>query len=108
MGKFLENVASLFDKIAKDQDYSEAEKDYLFLCNVRSSVYVAIVIALIEIWMLLQVATGEISQDGTRPMIWVIEHTVSYIVLLTTSVLMLLYSILSDKKLNTTASKQKS
>ncbi|MBR3732044.1 MAG: hypothetical protein IKN25_05295, partial [Spirochaetales bacterium] len=90
MSKVFGKIKSVVGYIIKDQRYSKAETDYLFLCNVRSSVYVAIVIALLEIWMLIQVMTGVISQDGTRPMIWVIEHTVSYIVLLLTSIIMLL------------------
>ncbi|MBR6199394.1 MAG: EAL domain-containing protein [Spirochaetales bacterium] len=93
MSKVFGKIKSVVGYIIKDQRYSKAETDYLFLCNVRSSVYVAIVIALLEIWMLIQVMTGEISQDGTRPVMWVIEHTVSYIVLLLTSVMMLLYSV---------------
>ncbi|MBP5706332.1 MAG: hypothetical protein J6W76_03525, partial [Spirochaetales bacterium] len=92
MSKF--NIKSKFDKIKADLNYSQSVKDYLFLCNVRSSVYVAVVIAALEIWMLIQVIIGNVSHDGTRPLVWVIEHTASYIVLLLTSVIMLIYSIL--------------
>ena len=94
MSKFFQNVKTKFEKIKADLRYSQSVKDYLFLCNVRSSVYVGVVIALLEIWMLTQVMTGDVSQDGTRPTIWVIEHIASYIVLLLTSVAMLIYSVL--------------
>ena len=73
--------------------YSSYVKDYLFTSNVRSSIYLSIVISVLEICMLIMVVLGIILKDGEQTFLWILHHTISYIILLTTSVFMLLYSI---------------
>ena len=73
--------------------YSSYVKDYLFTSNVRSSIYLSIVISVLEICMLIMVVLGIILKDGDQTFLWILHHAISYIILLTTSVFMLLYSI---------------
>lgn len=75
-----------------DLIYSSYVKDYMFSANARSSVYVGIVVAAVEIWMLVTVITGTINSDGYRGWTWVLHHIAAYSALLLTSVLMLVYS----------------
>lgn len=74
-------------------NYSPYVKDYLFRSNVMSSIYVSIVVAAFEIWMLITTITGTIFSDGQRSFIWLTKHIISYIVLLATAVIMFIYSV---------------
>ena len=74
--------------------YSSYVKDYLFTANVRSSVYVGAMVAALEIWMLITAITGTISSDGYRDAHWVLNHIISYITLLVTAIMMLIYAFL--------------
>lgn len=94
MSKFLQKIKSGFDTIIANLHYSQSVKDYLFLCNVRSSVYVSLVVAALEIWMLISVILGTVTSDGARSMMWIVKHTVAYVILLITAIIMLVYSIL--------------
>lgn len=74
-------------------NYSSFVKDYLFRSNVTSSIYLSVVVIVLEIWMLFNIITGAVFKDGHRSLVWIIQHTSSYIILLATAVIMLVYSI---------------
>ena len=73
--------------------YTAYVKDYLFRSNVVSSIYVSIIVAVLEIWMLITIFTGQIFSDGQRSFLWLIQHEAAYIILLLTAIAMLIYSI---------------
>lgn len=93
MKNFINKVKIYFQRRFPNLFYSQYVKDYLFLSNVKSSIYVSTVIAALEIWMLITVITGTITSDGARSFIWIVEHTASYFLLLITAVVMFVYSI---------------
>ncbi len=97
MAQFFQTAKEKIVCFVKMKHYTEPVKDYLFLCNVRSSVYVALVIAALEIWMLVAVISGAIHGDGRHDFVWVLQHTVAYIVLLLTAIVMLIYSLLYQR-----------
>ena len=59
-------MISLYNLIKKIKDslkkynYSPFVKDYLFTSNVRSSVYVSAIVALLEVWMIFLMILGVI------------------------------------------------
>ena len=74
-------------------NYSSYVKDYLFRANVTSCIYLSIVVVVLEIWMLINIISGAVFKDGRRSFVWIMQHTSSYIILLGTAVIMLIYSI---------------
>ncbi|MBQ2551718.1 MAG: EAL domain-containing protein [Treponema sp.] len=93
MGKIFIKVKNAFFKRFTTLNYSKYVKDYLFRSNTVSSIYVSIVVAALEIWMIITVFTGTIFSDGTRTFWWLIQHTALYIVLLMTAIIMFIYSV---------------
>ena len=77
--------------------YTPYVKDYLFMSNVRSSIYLSTVISILEIFMLIFVFSGNVTRDRKLSEAWIFNHIVAYIVLLITSVSILIYSILYIK-----------
>ena len=92
--KLKQKIIERYKKAYKKFHYSKYVSDYLFTSNVRSSIYLGIMVAVLEIWMLISVISGAITSDGERGFLWIIQHTYSYITLLVTALLMLIYSIL--------------
>ena len=84
----------VYRKHLPDLVYSSYVKDYMFLANVRSSVYVGAVVAALEIWMLVTAITGTISSDGYMGGVWIVRHIAAYLILLATAVIMLVYAFL--------------
>ncbi|MCR5187899.1 MAG: EAL domain-containing protein [Treponema sp.] len=81
-------------KALKKYKYSIFVKDYFFTSNVRSSIYLSIIVAIFEIFMLGMMISGIIRKAGHTDINYLIGHTLAYIILLTTSLVMLVYSIL--------------
>ncbi|MCR5401280.1 MAG: GGDEF domain-containing phosphodiesterase [Treponema sp.] len=77
--------------------YTPYVKDYLFMSNVRSSIYLSTVISILEIFMLIFVFSGNVTRDRKLSETWIINHIISYIILLVTSVSILIYSLLYIK-----------
>lgn len=69
---------------------TEAEKFYFDRANTKASIYMSIVVASLEIWMILR--TFGIIADSSRSAEWVVTHISAYIILLTSAAIMLLYS----------------
>lgn len=77
----------------KKYKYSPFVKEYLFTANVRASFYVSIIVALLEIWMLILMILGIIQNSNSYTHQWIVTHTLSYIGLLSISLVMLFFSI---------------
>ena len=92
--KLSQKIKERYKKAYKKLRYSKYVSDYLFTSNIRSSIYLGIMVAVLEIWMLISVISGAISSDGEQGFIWVLQHTYAYIALLVTALLMLVYSVL--------------
>ncbi len=86
----IEKVKEFF----KGQKRSPFVRDYLLTANARSSVYVSAIVAALEIWMLAMMLFGVIADSENYSRQWLVAHTVAYILLLATSVVLLVYSIL--------------
>ena len=92
----MDRILSFLRKIKRKLpgfNYSSYVKDYLFRANVTSCIYLSVVVCILEIWMLFNIIIGAVFKDGHRSFIWIIQHTSSYIVLLVTAIIMLIYSI---------------
>lgn len=94
MRKLIRIIKDKFLELFPGLNYSSYVKDYLFLSNMRSSIFVGSVVSIFEIWMLITVISGAITSDGERDFYWVLKHAFSYIILLLTALAMLVYAIL--------------
>jgi len=61
--------------------------------NFRSSIYMSVVIIVLEVWMLLSLLKRWIAGDPTRTRLWFIQHFAWYMILLTAAVCMLVYAV---------------
>ncbi len=69
-------------------------REYLFTANARASIYVSVLVAVLEIWMLVMMFTGVIQDAGNTNVRWLVAHTIAYVSLLASAIIMLVYSIL--------------
>ncbi len=77
--------------IRKNSEYVE---NYLRNANIKSSIYMSVVIIVLEIWMILRTLIKYvILSDKSRSFTWIVQHFYSYFILLTIAVVMLLYSM---------------
>lgn len=88
-------------KLSKSTPFT---KEFLFRADLRSSIYIGILVSVLEIWMIISAFTTKGDVAVTRDFYWIITHLSSYIFLLLTATLVLTYSILylQGKKLNKT------
>ena len=70
--------------------------DHLDFSNMRTSLYMASVIALLEVWMIFNIF-GEM-KTGMRTRGWIAGHLSFYIVLLVSSLIILVYSVIHLRK----------
>ena len=69
-------------------------KKYLFDANITSSIYMSVVVIVLEIWMILRTLIKYvILSDKSRDFTWIVQHFYSYVILLTMGILMLIYAI---------------
>lgn len=87
------NFVRKIQNFLKKYKYSPFVKDYLFAANVHSSIFVSIIVAGLEIWMLILMILGVIQNSNNYSQQWIITHTWAYIGLLTISLVMLFYSL---------------
>ncbi len=89
--------SSLFSKVKdsfKSLKRTPFVRDYLLTANARSSVYVSAIVAALEICMLAMMIFGIIEDSENYTREWLISHTIAYISLLATAIVLLTYSIL--------------
>ncbi|MBE6354899.1 EAL domain-containing protein [Treponema sp.] len=68
--------------------------DYLFASNIRSAIFVSVIVAVMEIWMLIMMFSGVIKNSNNYTISWLLTHTAAYGILLISSIIMLVYSVL--------------
>lgn len=93
----MNDSSSLMGKIKrffKEKEYSPFVKEYLFTINARSSIFVSVIVAVLEIWMLIMMICNVIENSGNYSREWLVTHTIAYISLLASSIVMLVYSAL--------------
>lgn len=87
MRKFIQKI------IKNSFNLSPYVKNYIFESNVRSGIFVGIVVSILEIWMLISaIYTLAFTYTGSA-FSWWLHHLISYCVLLATAITMLMFSI---------------
>ena len=66
----------------------------MFTSNIRSAIFVSVIVAVIEVWMLIMMFSGVIEDSNNYTAAWLITHTIAYTVLLVSSIITLVYSVL--------------
>ncbi|MBR1536772.1 MAG: EAL domain-containing protein [Treponema sp.] len=89
-----QKLITKFKHHLKNYNYTPFVKDFFFISNIRSSIYVSVIVAIIEIWMLIMMISGIIKNSENYSFHWLFFHTISYTVLLAISLIMLVYSAL--------------
>ncbi|WP_034785748.1 putative bifunctional diguanylate cyclase/phosphodiesterase [Eubacterium xylanophilum] len=100
MDKAGENMKKDFKKLIGLTRHSEHVNNYFFDCDVRASVFMSAVVAVLEIIMII--LAFKLERVGLKDMDWVVVHIISYIVLFAAAVSVLVYGIqyIRGKKLN--------
>ena len=73
--------------------------DFFDASNIRSSLYVASVVVVLELWMICSTLFFQFVGDLNRSDKWLFTHLISYSVLLISALVLLIYSILHLKKI---------
>ena len=77
------------------QKYSNYINDFFDKSNIKSSIIVSSVVIVLEIWMILSTL---ITQLDKRSLDWILSHLVCYVLLLTSALILFIYSYLHKKK----------
>ena len=81
------------------EKYSKYANEYFDHSNIRSSLYVASIVVVLELWMICSTLFFQYLGDLNRSSQWLITHIVSYVILLISALILLIYSILHQKKI---------
>ncbi|MBR1567638.1 MAG: EAL domain-containing protein [Lachnospiraceae bacterium] len=68
-------------------------RQYFFESNIRSSLYMTVVVIVLEVWMIFNMLKMMITGNPPRTTTWFIQHGISYATLLVTGVALLIYAI---------------
>lgn len=68
-------------------------RDFFFAANIRASVYMCVLIILLESWMIIRLLSRQLSGIDIRTTEYYISHYLDYGLLLTSGALMLIYDI---------------
>ncbi len=71
--------------------HTEYERNYLDDTNTSASVYMSVVVIVLETWMILRLIG--VAADGSRTAEWIISHFIAYFILWVSAVAVLAYSI---------------
>ena len=63
------------------ESYSPYVDDYFEKSNVRSSVYLSLVIMALELWMIVSAVVRHLTGSSRRTPEWLFKHITSYIIL---------------------------
>ena len=77
---------------------TEYVDEYFTIANFRSSIYMSIVIIVLELWMLVSLCYRWFTGDDSRTIMWYFEHLVWYLVFLFTAIVMIRISVRYLKK----------
>ena len=91
-----------FDSLKKFlgiEKFTKYTNEYFDRSNIRSSFYVASIIVVLEFWMICSTLFFQYLGDLNRSTSWLVTHLVSYFVLFLSAVVLLIYSILHQKKI---------
>ena len=88
----------LIKKFLGIEHYSEYTSDYFDRSNVHSSLYVASVVVVLEIWMIFSTIFFQYLGNLNRSKSWLVTHIGCYILLLISALILLIYSIYHIKK----------
>ena len=72
--------------------------EFFETANYRSCLYIALITAILETWMLVNMVVLFIHNDGSRSTRWFIEHCIVYFLLLCIAITLVITSILYLKK----------
>ena len=79
--------------------FSKYKNDFFDHSNIRSSLYVASIVVVLEIWMIISTLFFQYIGNLNRSNQWLIIHIVSYTILLISALILLVYSLLHQKKI---------
>lgn len=79
--------------------FTKYTSEYFDRSNIRSSLYVASVVVVLEIWMILSTLFLQFFGNLNRSKSWLITHITSYSILLISAAALLIFSILHVKKI---------
>ena len=71
---------------------SEYVENFLFRSNVKAVIYMAIVVILLELWMIERL-TKIVLKSWPRSFEWLFDHYRNYVILLSIAVVALVYAI---------------
>lgn len=94
MGK-LDSIKAFFGI----ETFTNYTNDYFDRSNIRSSLYVSSVVVLLEIWMIISTIFFQFFGNLRRSKQWLIIHFFCYSLLLLSALILLIYSILHQKKI---------
>ena len=83
------------------EKYTKYTRDFFDQSNIRSSLYVASVVVVLELWMICSTLFFQYVGNLNRSDKWLITHLCAYGVLLISALVLLIYSILHLKKILT-------
>ncbi|MBR6328846.1 MAG: hypothetical protein IKR68_04270 [Lachnospiraceae bacterium] len=86
----------MFQKIKKllgFSGYGEAEKGRLIRSNINSSLYLSIIVILVELWMIFRIFKIAYFGDEHRTLEWVLIHLKLYVVLLAAGISVLVHAL---------------
>lgn len=81
------------------ETFTNYTNDYFDRSNIRSSLYVSSVVVLLEIWMIISTIFFQFFGNLRRSKQWLIIHILCYSLLLLSALILLIYSILHQKKI---------
>lgn len=81
------------------ETFTNYTNDYFDRSNIRSSLYVSSVVVLLEIWMIISTIIFQFFGNLRRSKQWFIIHILCYSLLLLSALILLIYSILHQKKI---------
>ena len=88
--EIIEKIKTDYNRLSKRSEYVN---DYLFRADIRSSVFISIIISLFEISMIISGLVIKSVDNVDRNFKWVITHESAYIFFLLTAICMLIYSL---------------
>ena len=91
-----------FDSLKKFlgiEKFTKYTNEYFDHSNIRSSLYVASIVVVLEFWMICSTLFFQYVGELNRSKQWLIVHLVSYFVLFLSALVLLIYSILHQKKI---------
>lgn len=94
MGK-LDSIKAFFGI----ETFTNYTNDYFDRSNIRSSLYVSSIVVLLEIWMIISTIFFQFFGNLRRSKQWLIIHFFCYSLLLLSALILLIYSILHQKKI---------